>query len=72
MNASTDLGSHQTYNISFLDNTSLNYDDWKFRISTVLRLRGLMGIVLGVKKCLPEMAINTKDQDAVTVIYDKW
>jgi len=72
MNASTDPGSHRTYDIPFLEDTGSNYDDWKFRISTVLRLRGLMEIVLGVEKCPPEMATDSKDQDTVTVLYDKW
>jgi len=72
MNVSTDPGSHWIYNIPFLDDTRSNYDNWKFRMSTVLRLRGLMEIVLGVEKCLPEITTDSKDQDTVTVIYDKW
>jgi len=38
----------------------------------VLRLRGLMEIVLGVEKCPLEIATDSKDQDTVTVLYDKW
>jgi len=72
MNVSTDLGSHWTYDIPFLDDTRSNYDSWKFRISMVLRLRGLMGIVQEVEKCLPEIAMDSKDQNAVTAIYNKW
>ena len=53
MSGNPDPGSHRAYDIPFLDDTGSNYDDWKFRISTVLRLRGLMGIVKGEEKCPP-------------------
>ena len=72
MSGNPDPGSHRAYDIPFLDDTGSNYDDWKFRISTVLRLRGLMGIVKGEEKCPPQEAENPKDQDAVTATYEKW
>ena len=71
MNANLDLRSHWAYNIPCLDDTGSNYDDWKFRVSTVLRLRGLMNIVKGIEKCPPEPARDSKDQDAL-IAFEKW
>jgi len=37
------------YDISYLDNTGSNYYDWKYRVLTVLHLRGLTGIAEGTE-----------------------
>jgi len=71
MNANLDLRSHWAYDIPCLDDTRSNYDDWKFRVSIPLRLRGLMNIVKGVKKCLPEPIRDSKDQDTL-IAFEKW
>ena len=71
MNANLDPRSHRAYDIPCLDDTGLNYDDWKFRVSTVLRLRGLMNIVKGIEKCPLEPARDSKDQDAL-IAFEKW
>jgi len=55
-----------------LDNNGSNYNDWKFRISALLKIKGLMGIVRGTEKCSPEKATDPKDQVAVTTAFDKW
>ena len=67
-----DPGSSHGYDIPSLDNNGSNYDNWKFRISTLLKMKGLMGIVKGTEKCPPERAIDPKDQAAVTAAFDKW
>jgi len=64
-------GSGQ-YNVPLLDNNRSNYDDWKFRVSAILKIKGLMGIVRGTEKCPPEKATDPKDQVAVTAAFDKW
>ncbi|KAF5363875.1 hypothetical protein D9756_000060 [Leucocoprinus leucothites] len=43
-------GSNRLYDIPSLENDGSNFQTWKFRIGTVLRLRGLMGIVGGTDK----------------------
>jgi len=55
-----------------LDNNGSNYNDWKFRISALLKIKGLMGIVRGTEKCSPKKATDPKDQVAVTTAFDKW
>ena len=60
------------YNIPHLDNTGLNYHDWKYRVSTVLHLRGLIGIAEGTEQCLPQTALDPKDQPVTTAAYEKW
>jgi len=60
------------YNIPLLDNNGSNYDNWKFRVSALLKMKGLMEIVRGTEKCLSKKAINPKDQVAVTAAFDKW
>ena len=72
MNTTQDTGHGRAYDIPALDDIGSNYDDWKFRISTVLKLRGLFGIVKGTEKCPPEVATDPKDQVTVTATYDRW
>ena len=60
------------YNSLLLDNNGSNYDNWKFRVSTLLKMKGLMGIVRETEKCPPEKAIDPKDQVAVTAAFNKW
>jgi len=64
-------GSSQ-YNISLLDSNGSNYNDWKFRVSTLLKVKGLMGIVRGTKKYPSKKVTDLKDQVAVTATFDKW
>jgi len=48
----SDLGSGSGhYNIPLLDNNRSNYDDWKFRVSALLKMKGLIGIMRGTEKC---------------------
>ena len=65
-------GSGRGYDIPPLDNNGSNYDDWKFKVSALLRMKGLMGIARGTEKCPPQTAEDPKDQDAVTAAFDKW
>jgi len=39
---------------------------------TVLKLRGLFGIVKGTEKCPLEVAMDPKDQVTITTTYDRW
>jgi len=64
-------GSSQ-YNIPLLDSNGSNYNDWKFRVSTLLKVKGLMGIVRGTKKYPPKKVTDPKDQVVVTATFDKW
>jgi len=66
-----DSGSSYRYDIPSLDNNGSNYNNWKFRVSTLLKMKGLMGIVKGTENCLPERAIDQKDQAAVTATFDR-
>jgi len=59
------------YDIPHLNGTGSNYHDWKFRVLTILLLRGLTGIVQGTEQYLPEIAIDLKDQPAITTAYEK-
>jgi len=59
------------YNIPYLDNTGSNYHDWKYRVSTVLHLRGLTGIAEGTEQCPLEIALDPKDQSPTTAAYEK-
>jgi len=43
-------GSNWLYNIPYLENNGTNFQTWKYRICTVLRLQGLMKIVDGTTK----------------------
>jgi len=63
---------YRVYDISHLDNTRSNYHDWKYRVSTVLYLRGLTGIAEGTEQCPPQTALDPKDQPATTAAYEKW
>jgi len=67
-----DVGFSQTYDIPPLDDIGSNYDDWKLKISGLLRLRGLWGVVTGTDACPPEKAADPKDQPAVTAAFEKW
>jgi len=49
-----------------------NYHDWKYRVSTVLYLRDLTGIAEGAEQCLPQIALDPKDQPITTATYEKW
>ena len=60
------------YNIPLLDNNGSNYDDQKFRVSALLKTKGLIGIVRGTEKCPSEKATDPKNQVAVTAAFDKW
>ena len=53
------------YNIPLLDKNGSNYDNWKFRVFALLKIKGLMEIVRGIEKCPPEKATDPKDQVAV-------
>ena len=71
MNTTQDTGHNRVYDILALDNIGSNYNDWKYRISTILKLRDLFGIVKGIEKCLLEIAIDPKDQVTVTTTYNR-
>ena len=71
MNTTQDTGHGRTYDIPALDDIGSNYDDWKYRILTVLKLKGLFGIVKGIERCLPEVATDPKDQVTVTAAYNR-
>jgi len=60
------------YDIPHLDNMGSNYHDWKYKVSTVLHLRGLTGIAEGTEQCPPQTALDPKDQPATTAAYEKW
>jgi len=60
------------YDILHLDNMGSNYHDWKYRVSTILHLRGLTGIAEGTEQCPPQIALDPKDQPATTTTYEKW
>ena len=60
------------YNIPLLDNNRSNYDNWKFRVSALLKIKGLIGIVRGTEKYLPKKVADPKDQVAVTAAFNKW
>jgi len=60
------------YNILLLDNNGSNYGNWKFRVSAILKIKGLMRIVRGTEKCPPEKATDPKNQVAITAAFDKW
>jgi len=64
-------GSGQ-YNIPLLNNNGSNYDDWKFRVSALLKIKDLMEIVREIEKCTPKKATDPKDQVAITAAFDKW
>jgi len=72
MSATQDTGHSRVYDIPVLDGIGSNYDDWRYRISTILKLKGLFGIVKETDKCLPEVAMDPKDQITVTAAYDRW
>ena len=72
MSTNQDSGSNRLYDIPFLDDSGSNYSTWKYRISTILDIRGLMAIVLGDEKCPLEQAPDIKDQAAFTLAYEKW
>ena len=59
------------YDIPHLDNTGSNYHDWKYRVLTVLHLRGLSRIAEGTEQCPPQIALDPKDQPATTTAYEK-
>jgi len=65
-------GSGHGYDIPPLDNNRSNYDNWKFKISALLRMKGLIGITRGTEKCPSQIAEDPKDQDAVTVAFNRW
>jgi len=44
-------GSNRLYDIPSLENDAANFQTWKFRIQTVLDIRGLWSIVDGTKLC---------------------
>ena len=62
----------RVYDIPHLDNTGSNYHDWKYRVSTVLHLRGLSRIAEGTEQYPPQTALDPKDQPATTAAYEKW
>jgi len=61
MSSNQETSHNRVYDIPALDDTGSNYDDWKYRITTVLKLRGLIGIVKGTERCPPEVATDPKD-----------
>jgi len=64
-------GSGQ-YNILLLDNNRSNYNDWKFRVFVLLKMKGLMEIMRETEKCPPKKTIDPKDQVAVIATFNKW
>jgi len=60
------------YDIPHLDNIESNYHDWKYRVSTVLYLRGLIGIAKGTEQCSLQTTLDPKDQPTTTTTYEKW
>ncbi|KAI9440748.1 hypothetical protein H4582DRAFT_1812134 [Lactarius indigo] len=70
-NAPTPKGHPRMYDISFLDDDSSNFAFWHFRVQTILKLRGLWGVVDGSEK-KPDPAVDatahadwiSKDQEA--------
>ena len=64
-------GSGHGYNIPPLNNNRSNYEDWKFKVSALLRIKGLMGITRGTEKCSPQTVEDPKDQNAVTTAFDR-
>jgi len=46
--------SNRLYDIPSLENDAANFQTWKFRITTVLDIRGLLPIVEGTLKCPTE------------------
>jgi len=67
-----DSGSGYRYEIPSLNNNRSNYNDWKFKVSTLLKIKSLIEIVKGTEKYPPEIAADLKDQVTVTVTFDKW
>jgi len=67
-----DAGFSQTYDLPPLDSTGSNYDDWNFKISALLRLRGLWGVVTGTDACPPEKAADPKEQPGATAALETW
>ncbi|KZT00221.1 uncharacterized protein LAESUDRAFT_803250, partial [Laetiporus sulphureus 93-53] len=64
------LGSNRLYDIPFLEDDGANYQQWKFRLETVLRIRKLWNITQG-KEARPadsesdkQAEWDDKDQDA--------
>ena len=55
--------SNRLYDIPSLENSTTNFQTWKFRILTVLDIRGLLPIVDGTSQC----PTNTQSDD-----YAKW
>ena len=64
-------GSGQ-YNILLLDNNRSNYNDWKFRVFVLLKMKGLMEIMRETEKCPPKKTIDPKDQVAVIATFNRW
>ena len=52
-------GSNRLYDIPSLENDAANFQTWKFRITTVLDIRGLLSIVDGTHQC--PAASNAKE-----------
>ena len=60
-------GSNRLYDIPSLENDGTNFQTWKYWISTVLRLRGLIGIVDGTIKrpILAQLANKSTNQSDI-------
>ena len=60
-------GSNRLYDIPSLENDGTNFQTWKYWISTVFRLRGLMGIVDGTIKrpILVQLADKSTNQSDI-------
>ena len=63
-------GSNRLYDIPYLENNGTNFQTWKYRICTVLRLRGLMKIVDGITK--RPILIRNADKSTNQSDIDNW
>ncbi|KAG8705258.1 hypothetical protein FRC08_001748 [Ceratobasidium sp. 394] len=76
MSSTDHYSSKKTYEIPLLKDDGSNYNAWKFRQTTVLRLRGLLGIVNGTDM-LPDPLTGADAKDVAKIkTYDnevtKW
>ncbi len=70
MSSTDHYSSKKTYEIPLLKDDGSNYNAWKFRQTTVLRLRGLLEMVNGTDK-LPDPLTGADAKDTAKVkIYN--
>jgi len=64
------LASNRLYDIPSLENSAANFQTWKFRILTVLDIRGLLPIVDGTSLCpTNEQSDELKDEPLNGVLH---